>query len=135
MMGDYRNLFMYDDVPVLVGDGRGNVVGAYDAVKHEFRLVPSRHRRFVLYSESLGVYLGSFMGLGFWSKLDPAGQPGAVTLPSEEEASAFVATWEGHEPPADLRAVAVLVVAPDRATIAECVAAGLPAWDPEAALS
>lgn len=31
-------------------------------------------RGFVIFSESAGVFLGAFLGLGFWSKLDAAGQ-------------------------------------------------------------
>ena len=40
---------------------------------------PSHQPRFVLYHPEDGVYLGGFMGLGFWSNLDPVGQPEAVT--------------------------------------------------------
>lgn len=74
-----------------------------------------------------GIYLGGFLGLGFWSKLDPVGQPGAVTFPDEQEAKAHMETWDGG-PPAG---VSFPVVVPDDGqyvSIAGCVAAGLEGW-------
>lgn len=41
-----------------------------------------------------GVYLGSAMGLGFWSKLDDVGQDSAVLFNSEQEAREIAARWE-----------------------------------------
>ncbi len=57
--------------------------------------------RALIVSNELGIYLGSFMGLGFWSKLDKAGQDEAVTFPDEESAREYMATWEN--PVADAR--------------------------------
>lgn len=87
--------------------------------------------RFVIYSHDLGVYLGNFLGLGFWSKVDPVGQPSACTFDSEQQIREHVATWDGGSPPT-WRAVPVEVDPDGYATIAQCVAAGLPGWDPEA---
>ena len=83
--------------------------------------------RYVLYSEEWGVYLGSFLGLGFWSKIDPVGQDGACTFENEEQIRDWIATWDGGPPP-DWRAVAVPDVG--YASIEQCVVAGLPAWTP-----
>lgn len=42
----------------------------------------------------MGIYLGSALGMGFWSKIDPVDQPSAVTFPSAEEALAHAKTWD-----------------------------------------
>jgi len=85
----------------------------------------------VITDAEMGIYLGGAMGLGFWSILDPVGQPSAVTFPSEDEAEQFMASWDSGRPPG-----AVLVaVYPDDidgntyyASIDACVAAGLKGW-------
>jgi hypothetical protein len=82
----------------------------------------------VLYSERDGVFLGDLIGLSFWSKLDPAGQTHAATFASEAQALAYVSTWDSK--PADIRCVGVMQDGDRCASIAACVAAGLPAWDP-----
>ena len=90
-------------------------------------------KRFVLYGDVVGVYLGSAMGLGFWSKLDPVGQSSACTFDSKEAVDAFVAHGSSSGEPIlrKYSAVEVEVEAPGRyASISECVAAGLPAWEP-----
>jgi len=45
-------------------------------------------------NSELGIYLGNCLGLGFWSKLDPVGQPSAVTFDSEDEARNHVEIWD-----------------------------------------
>jgi len=40
----------------------------------------------VIVHEEMGVYLGSCLGLGFWTKLDPVDQTAAVVFPSPEAA-------------------------------------------------
>jgi hypothetical protein len=90
-------------------------------------------QRFVLYSEQEGIYLGNAMGLGFWSKLDPVGQDVAVTFATPEEAVGHVRTWDNPERfLKKVRARAVMIEDTAYATIPELVAAGLPAWDPDA---
>jgi hypothetical protein len=91
---------------------------------------------FVIYSPELGVYLGNCLGLGFWSKLDPVGQPCAVTFPTIYEAQRHAASWD--TPVKDMQFIPVQaddvskrLGQPDYASIAACVAAGLPAWDPD----
>lgn len=86
--------------------------------------------RVVIYSEPAGVFLGSCMGLGFWSEMDPAGQDAAITFESEDVARAEVARWK-HGPEEPWRCVPVEVDAGDRyASIEQCVRAGLPRWTP-----
>jgi len=82
----------------------------------------------VIYSEKDGIYLGSCMGFGFWSNLDAVGQTSAATFKSEEEAEAYMNTWDGGRP-ADVRMVNV--EADDggtHASMASCIRSGLPGW-------
>lgn len=82
---------------------------------------------YVLYDETLGVYLGGCMGLGFWSKLDPAGQDAAVTFPSARDAEEHKASWDDPIPSAQ-----PIPVEPDiafgYASIEACKKVGLPGW-------
>lgn len=96
----------------------------------------------VLYSETDGVYLGCFGPLGFWSKLDPMGQDGALTFDNEVKARAHMERWDALSTcirtsgdvsmpsPDDLRMVPVIADCGKFASIASCVDAGLPAWNP-----
>lgn len=82
---------------------------------------------FVITHPEMGIYLGMFMGLGFWSKLDPVGQPSACTFESIEQAREFMASWDSGEP----AGVSFAPVTPDDgsyASIAACVRAGLEGW-------
>lgn len=81
----------------------------------------------VIYSEKDGIYLGNCMGLGFWTKLDPVGQDGAVTFPSAQEAETHMAEWAGGRPD-DIKLVEVTAEADGYATMASCILAGLPGW-------
>ena len=81
----------------------------------------------VIYTEERGIYLGNFWGMGFWTKLDPVGQPSAVTFPDANEAETHMAEWsEGR--PADAKLVEVVAEADGYATMESCVRAGLPGW-------
>lgn len=40
-----------------------------------------------------GVYLGNCLGMGFWSELDPVGQPAAVVFDNETDARNHVSSW------------------------------------------
>ena len=81
-------------------------------------------KRYVIFHEKFGIYLGELFGLGFWSYLDPAGQNSAVTFPSEKEAQAHADSWE--TPQEGCRFVEVEIAHKRYATIAECAAADLP---------
>jgi hypothetical protein len=80
----------------------------------------------IAYSPTLGVYLGQCMGLGFWSKLDFAGQEEACTWKNAEDFQEFSENWI-TPPPEDLR---FLGVNTDKhyATHDECVMAGADPW-------
>lgn len=84
--------------------------------------------RWVVAHPKLGVYLGGAFGFGFWSLLDPVGQDGAFAFRTKSEAEGFLTLLvEARE---DARPVPLEVADQAYATIAECVAAGLPGWDP-----
>jgi hypothetical protein len=51
-------------------------------------------RRYLLYRHDYGVYLGSFLGLGFWSKIDPVGQSEAPTFAKPRDITSYVSTWD-----------------------------------------
>lgn len=67
------------------------------------------------------------MGMGFWSKLDPVGQPSAVTFPTEKEAEDYMASWENGRPN-NAELVPVTADQDGYASIAACVSAGLEGW-------
>lgn len=85
----------------------------------------------VITHPEFGIYLGNCSGMGFWSKLDPVGQPAAITFPSKEVAQSHAAEWDEQIGGLEFRNVE-----PDcfqYATVEACVAAGLEAWDPSRA--
>ncbi|WP_321967156.1 hypothetical protein [Burkholderia cepacia] len=82
----------------------------------------------VIYNERDGVFLGTALGLGFWSKLECAGQDAAATFESEKQAREFMSTWITR--PDHVRFVPVVADCGNYASISSCVAAGLPAWNP-----
>lgn len=88
-------------------------------------------KRYVLYSEEWGVFLGEAMGMGWWSKLDPIDQPAAVTFASPDEAKPLL---EKSDPPIPdgYRFVEVTPSDGHYATISDIVKAGLPGWEIEA---
>jgi hypothetical protein len=82
----------------------------------------------VIYSKECGVFLGECLGLGFWSNLETAGQPSAVTFPSEDAAREYMASWSSPAP-ADAELVEVVADdGPDAISAAGCMRAGLPGW-------
>lgn len=95
---------------------------------------------YVLTHPQNGIYLGSFLGLGFWSALDSGGQDAAVVFESPEAAMAFASTWgmEGMDPTeraqclGALRCVEVVIDSPqgsdNYASMESCQAAGLDPW-------
>jgi len=73
-----------------------------------------------------GIYLGSCMGLGFWSMLDAVGQESACTFPDRDEALAHIQSWENNNDPAQYATVDVLTCGAEGfATIADLRSAGL----------
>lgn len=99
------------------------------------RAKPETVTRFVLYHFEWGIFLGECLGMGFWSLLDPVGQPAACTWATEADALAWCQKHADHSAQAQVRPVAVPVrEVQDNgaayASVAVCVAAGLPGWDP-----
>lgn len=96
-------------------------------VEYQSWLVRDLHQQgVVIVHPKWGIYIGNLFGLGFWSKLDPVGQPGAVVFPGEQAARAHMASWE-HQP----SGCTFVPVRPNNdgyASIAACVAAGLDGW-------
>jgi len=82
---------------------------------------------YIIYHDEMGIYLGSAMGMGFWSKMDPVGQTHAVTFDSPEQAKEVIATWD--EPVVNCRFILVDIAEPIYASMDECLAAGLPGWE------
>ena len=91
---------------------------------------------FVLVHPENGIYLGNCMGLGFWSKLDPAGQECAVAFETPEKAREHAASWDSsrvdHQAYLEsLKCVEVEIDSPDGepyASVDACIKAGLDAW-------
>jgi hypothetical protein len=86
------------------------------------------HKRFIINSPSRGVFLGSAMGMAFWTKLDPAGQEFACTFKTESDAKSYMSKWE-TPPPSDVVLLVIQAAEDDYASIAECVKAGADFWD------
>lgn len=82
---------------------------------------------FLIIHPHYGVYLGSHRGRGYWSKVDPVGQPAAVTFGSRREALDYMASW-AVSPPHGVDLLPVRGDGPGYATVAACVRAGAPAW-------
>lgn len=82
--------------------------------------------KIVLISDVLGVYLGNCFGLGFWSKLDAAGQTHACVFDDPIEAMAHAASWDQQI--SDVRTHKVECADAEYATAAECERAGLHNW-------
>lgn len=86
-----------------------------------------RMTRYVLYNDAAGIFLGDFLGFGYWSKWNTGGKTHAIVFPDEE--TAFVKFQKLDPQCAPTRCCTLLVECADtHATIEECVAAGLPAW-------
>ncbi len=82
---------------------------------------------YVLTHPEHGIYIGSCMGLGFWSKLDAAGQDAVCTFVSEAEAAEYIQSWDGGHNPADYQLKPVTPSLDNYATVADLRAAGLEA--------
>ena len=81
--------------------------------------------RVVVTHPEWGIYLGNFWGLGFWSLLDGAGQPAAVTMESEEAARFHVAGWAENNDPGVYAYVRIDCANGAYATPTELASAGL----------
>ena len=85
--------------------------------------------RYLLLHPEWGIYIGAFLGMGFWSKLDPVGQNYAISFPSTDVLDWARSTFPGEW----MKMTAPPIQIKDKmyATLAEIVAAGLEGWDPD----
>lgn len=123
--------------------GGTRVCGACAVQMEKESFVVSYHDevRFVLVHPEMGVYLGTCLGLGFWSKLDPVGQLAAVTFENRTVADVIMRSWDNGRPdkviiwPVMADWAVCVGGKPTFASIAACVATGLETWDPNEPLA
>lgn len=72
-----------------------------------------------------GIFVGHAIGLGFWSRLDAAGQDTACVFESEQQAREFIRTWKTNSNPDDYEYQEVACADGFHATVEELRAAGL----------
>lgn len=72
-----------------------------------------------------GIFVGAALGLGFWSKLDNAGQSSVATFETMDEAAEIMRQWNQKFEGGDLKYIAVACEDEFAATIEELKAAGL----------
>lgn len=84
---------------------------------------------FIMTTPDDGVYLGSCAGLGFWSKLDTAGQNAAVSFETVDDAWEHFSSWDNQS---TIDHVHLLEITPDLedgyVSMAACVNAGIQPW-------
>ncbi len=96
--------------------------------------------RVVITHPEFGAYIGSFLGLGFWTNMDCAGQTECVTFADETDARDFIKTWSENNDPvaysfvtvnasswadiATLKAAGIDTVALERESLTACVQEG-----------
>jgi len=82
----------------------------------------------VIYSPMDGVFLGTWMGMGMWSRYDATRTSKAVVFPDAKAADEHMAMWDGGRL-SHLRTVEVLEDEKGQfASLDACICAGLPAW-------
>jgi hypothetical protein len=87
--------------------------------------------RYLIVHPELGILLGSSLGLGFWSKKDPAGLDRAVTFESDVDARAYIQSWADQSWSDEIRFVGVEADIEDRyASLDACVKVGFDSWAP-----
>lgn len=119
----------------LLGPVGALVVHSNLVALHNRRIeVADKHEppRYLLVHPEMGIYLGNCMGLGFWTKLDPAGQADAITFATESEAREHIKSWDEGPTKHEQFAFVPIRIQKRYATISECVAVGLDPWDPNA---
>ena len=83
---------------------------------------------YILYNEEMGVYLGSCLGLGFWSKLDPVGQDAAICFREKEDASPIIKVTKSDY---DFHLLEADNDKNGYSSIASCQRAGATPWNPD----
>lgn len=79
--------------------------------------------RVVITHPEFGTYIGSCLGLGFWTNLDCAGQTECVTFKDQADAVDYIKSWSENNDPEQYGFVAVGTL--EWADIATLKAAGL----------
>ena len=79
----------------------------------------------VLVRDEWGVYLGSCMGFGFWTKIDPVGSLAAIAFDNEAAGIQHIRRLNADNDPAMYRFVPVLASINGFATIDDLKRAGL----------
>ena len=85
-------------------------------------------KRFVIVSEREGVFVGDFLGMCFFSNLDPVGQVEVPVSPSREKLQTMVDKNPRAFPMKDISIKEIEVANDGYATIAECVQIGVRDW-------
>lgn len=85
--------------------------------------------KFLIAHQEWGVFLGTAMGMAFWSNMDPVGQDCAILFESAEHAAEYVKTWESV-PPGITTSPVLVTEGQTHATMDQCVEAGFRRWDP-----
>lgn len=83
------------------------------------------NRGLVITHPEFGVYIGSALGLGFWTELDCAGQTSCVTFPSETDARAHIESWDENNDASQYGFTSVPTVVDGYAEISELKAVGI----------
>jgi len=81
--------------------------------------------RVVITHPEMGIYVGSAIGFGFWSKLDSVGQDSVVTFENEDDARDYVRSWAENNDDSAYGYHQVSTVLKEYAEIPELIAAGL----------
>ncbi len=84
----------------------------------------------IIVHKEYGVYLGAALGFGFWSKLDPVGQPAAIAFAGEHLARKVAET----ELKLQLKSFTILPVEIPKkevsyASMEICVGVGVEKWE------
>lgn len=85
-------------------------------------------KNYIIYSKDWGVFLGSFLGLGIWSKLDHCNIPKATVFANKKDAEDYVNSWETQPNKDTVFFLEAETVDEYFATIKECVSAGAEEW-------
>ncbi len=85
--------------------------------------------KYVIVHPKMGIFLGTYAGLAFWSRLESAGQIAAPAFDSINAALEYMATWECGPPRgAYCHRVEADVDGGTYASMAACIHAGLEGW-------
>lgn len=64
-------------------------------------------KKFVITHAEMGIYLGNYMGLGFWTLMDSADQPMAVVFDNKKDAYEHIRSWDERNNPYNYNLVSI----------------------------